>query len=471
MLLGEIAIKEAQMTLKRTTVVAASLLLLSVLVGAPAAHASADVELRLTSGIDWIKGQLVSNLQYVGFARGTDAQTNHTVYSLDQALIALAVSDYQTNHNEDKYNDILHTAATFLSSARSSTGDFYEYYDIKQGKWVHLGDFDSWEVYAIAGLAEAAYKTLSKDSSQRAYWLPIETGLKGSVNGFLANQRSDGAWLFRTRPGHYEALTSENAVLLTGLLYLGLFERTWGNVQQASFYGQLSQRTARWLFSSQNVTAGPVFGGFPKSDLNSTQTSELNGEVLLGVDTYYSIIGVLLAQPTPSPYDARRVMTVWIYGYAEEMRDSYGGPFEGRTETAIVEYPKTTLAAAWMLQALSDIWINLGGSEFFDLSQHAYDWIAGNNELQLDLQGVTDSTSGAQGFYGSISRGGGVDRTADTEVTAAAVYGIGRAAFIHVPEFPVGETLLVIIVLVGALAVVDRTRGHKQTVPDLTVRE
>lgn len=455
------------MMLKRSTLIPACLLLV-ILVGLPTAHASADVESRLTSAIDWIKAEQVSNLQYKGFARGTTSDTNHTVYSLDQALIVLALSDYQTNHNDIKYDDMLHTAATFLNSARSSTGDFYEYYDMKQGSWVHLGDFDAWEVYAIAGLAAAAYKTLSQDSSQRAYWLPIEIRLKSSINSFLQNQRSDGAWLFHTRPGAYEALTSENAILLTGLLYLGLFERTWGSVQQATFYGQLSQRTAHWLFSTQNVT-GPLFGGFPKSDLNSTETSDINGEVLLGVDTYYSIIGVLSSQPTPNLYDARRVMTNWIYGYAEEMRDSYGGPYEGRTETAIIQYPKTMLAAAWMLQALSDIWINLGGSEFFDVSQHAYDWIAGNNELQLDLQGATNLTGTTQGFYSSITSSG-VDRTVNTEVTAAAVYGIGRAAFTHVPEFPVGETLLVIIALVGALAIADRRGRRKQKESGLTVR-
>ncbi|MGA2461239.1 MAG: hypothetical protein ABSF82_07460 [Candidatus Bathyarchaeia archaeon] len=462
--LGEIVTKKAQITLKLGTVIAACLLL-GILVGLPTAHASADVEARLTLAIDWISGQQVSSLQYVGFARGTDAETDHTVYSSDQALIALALSDYHTNHNDAQYDNMLHAAATFLSSARTSTGDFYEYYDMKRGSWVHLGDFDSWEVYAIAGLATSAYKIVLKDSGQRAYWLSIESRLKNTVNVFLQHQRSDGAWVFQTRPGYYEAPTRENAILLTGLLYLGLFERNWGSIQQATFYGQLSQRTARWLFSTQNVTAGPLFGGFPTSDLNSTQTSETNGQVLLGVDTYYTIIGVLLSQPSPNLYDARRVMSGWIYGYAEEMRDAYGGPFDGRTATAILQYPKTTLAAIWMLQALADIWINLGGDEFFGVSQHAYDWIVGNNELQLDMQGAANAAGTTGGFYTSIS-GGGVDKTASTETTAAGVYGIGRAAFTHVPEFPVAEALLLFIVLVGVLAIVERSGGRRSRKPN-----
>jgi hypothetical protein len=420
-------------------------------------HGSANVEVRLTSIINWIEGQQISNSQIAGFARDTGAGTKETVYSLDQALFALALSDYFVNHNDAQYNDLLHTATAFLSSARSSTGDFYEYYDMNRANWVHLGQFDSWEVYAIAGLAASAYKLLLKDSSQRAYWISIESKLKNTVNIFLSNQRSDGAWVFQTRPGYYEALTRENAILLTALLYLGLFEHTWGSMQQATFYGQLSQRTARWLFSTQNITAGPLFGGFPSSDLNSTQTSETNGQILLGVDSYYSIVGVLLPQPSPNAYDARTVMAEWIYGYAEEMRDNYGGPYYGRTAVALLQYPKTMLAAVWMLQALADIWINLGGDEFFGLSQHTYDWIVGNNELQLDLQEAPNMAGTGGGFYASINTDR-VDQSTNTEINAAAAYAIGRAAFIHVPEFPVGETIVLIITLFGVYAIVEQQR-------------
>ena len=105
-------------------------------------------------------------------------------------------------------------------------------------------------------------------------------------------------------------------------------------------------------------------------------------------------------------------------------------------------------------------WINLGGDEFFGVSQHAYDWIVGNNELQLDLQGAANAAGTTGGFYTSIS-GGGVDKTTSTEATAAVAYGIGRAAFTSVPEFPVAEALLLFIVLVGVVVIVERSGGRR----------
>ena len=433
-------------------------LLLVAVVGFPVVRASADVESRIISAIGWINGQKVSNVEYVGFARGNDPDTNRTVFVEDQALVALALSDYHSTHNDDRYDNLLNVAARFINSARTPRGDFYEYYDLRTGRWLHAGDFYSWNAYAIAGLAAAAYKISSKDYSQRTFWFPIEAKLKQSVTIFLGNQRDDGAWAFHgTSTTAREALTRENAVFLVGLLYLGLFESQWGSPEQARLYGQLAEKTATWIFSVQeNNTALATFGGFPHSDTNSTQLSEENGEVLWGVDTYYSTIGVLLPQPSPSIWDARRAMADWVSGFAEKMRDSYGGPYNGRTSTSLNEYPKTTRGAAWMLQALVDIWINLGGPRYYDNSQKSYDWIVGGNELGAELQQAS-SISGVQGgFYESISAGT-VDRTSRTDVTASALYAFVRSAFVQVPEFPrIGAILVFFAAVFGVLVLTRR---------------
>ncbi len=436
-------------------------LILTVLVALPFGRASADVESRILSAISWINGQATSDSYLTGFVRGTDATTNRTIFVEDQALIALALSDYRSTHNDNRYDDLLKIAANFIMSARTPSGDFYEYYTLQTRQWFHAGGLYPWDAYAIAGLAAAAYKISSKSPNEQAFWLPIEAKLKSSVDSVLSSHRDDGAWLFRRYgTGAREALTRENAMLLVGLQYLALFEHQWGSSQQAEFYAMLSQQTAGWLFSMQvRDSALPMFGGFPHSDRNSTQVSEENGAVLLGVDTYYLIIGVLVPEPSPTIWDARRVMADWVDGFARKMRDPSGGPYYGRSSAGLVEYPKTTRAAAWILQAFVDIWINFGGNDYYRDTQKPYDWIVGANELAADLQGATSISGAPGGFYASILSGT-LNKASTTDVVASALYAFVRAAFILIPEFPRGTGgILLLIALCGVLALKQRRVG------------
>lgn len=75
-------------------------------------------------------------------------------------------------------------------------------------------------------------------------------------------------------------------------------------------------------------------------------------------------------------------MIDWVAGFVRNMRDSYGGPYYGRNENGVSDYPKTTGAAAWLLQALADIWVNLGGDEYYSDSQKPYAWIVGETSFE-----------------------------------------------------------------------------------------
>lgn len=418
---------------------------ISIFLALPVVQASANVESRIVSAIEWIRGQEVLSYSISGFVAETDRPLNSTLYLEDQALVALAVSDYHSTHNDARYDDLLKVAANFIIQARTPSGKFYEYYDLKRHQWVHEGGLYSWDAYAIAALAVSAYKISSESPEERAYWFAIEAQMKTSVINLLSNQRSDGAWIFRNyTTGRHEALTSENAVMLTGLSYIGLFEYQWGSSQQASYYGKLSEKTANWLFSKQVANSTFTnYGGFPHSDLNSTQISEENGIILLGVDSYYSIVGLLDPQASPTVWDARRVMIDWVAGFVRNMRDSYGGPYFARNLKGILEYPKTTSAASWMLQALADIWVNLGGDEYYSDSQRPYEWIVGGNELRADLQSAASQSGPALGFYSAILPGV-VDRNVRTGVAASALYAFLRAGLIQVPEFPQSAQALVL---------------------------
>jgi len=435
---------------------------ISMFLALPVVQASADVESRIASAIEWIRAQKVSSYSISGFIAETDRPLNSTLYLEDQALVALALSDYHSTHNDARYDDLLKVAANFIIQARTPSGRFYEYYDLNKRQWVHEGGLYSWDAYAIAALAASAYKIAFKSPEERSYWFAVEAQMKTSVINLLSNQRSDGAWMFRNyTTGRHEALTSENAVMLMGLSYIGLFEYQWGSSQQASYYGKLSEKTANWLFSTQVANSTFTnYGGFPHSDLNSTQISEENGIILLGVNSYYSIIGLLDPRASPTIWDARRVMIDWVDGFVRKMRDSYGGPYFARNSNGILEYPKTTSAASWMLQALADIWVNLGGNEYYGDSQKPYEWIVGGNELRVDLQSAASHSGPALGFYSAILPDG-VHRNARTGVTASAVYAFVRAGFIQIPEFPQSAQAFVLFLGFGGALLVIRKKKRK----------
>lgn len=445
----------------RLALLTSTIITLSLLM--PLVHASMNVEPRIVSAVEWIRGQEVSSYSISGFVRGPDASMNSTIYLEDQALVALALSDYHSTHNDARYDGLLKVAANFIVQGQTSSGKFYEYYDLRKHQWMHEGGLYSWDAYAIAALAASAYKVSLKNPDQQPYWFPIEAQLKISVINLLSNQRSDGAWIFRNyTTTKHEALTRENAVMLTGLSYIGLFEHQWGTSQQALFYAKLSEKTASWLFSMQVPNSTFTnYGGFPHSDTDPTQISEDNGVILLGVDSYYSVIDLLDPQGSPTIWDSRRVMIDWVAGFVRPVRDSYGGPYYGRGANGILQYPKTTIAAAWMLQALADIWVNLGGDEYYGDSQKPYAWIVGGNELQTDLQAASGQSGSALGFYNGIMAGA-VDRTARTDVTASAFYAFVRAALIQVPEFP--ESVQAVILLVGLVAALVVVRMRKRKV-------
>jgi hypothetical protein len=176
-----------------------------------------------------------------------------------------------------------------------------------------------------------------------------------------------------------------------------------------------------------------------------------------GVNAYYTIIGLLDRQASPSVYDARSVMIKWVDGFVRKMRDSYGGVYFARTTHKVSEYPKTTNAASWMLQSLADVWVNLGGDEYFSDSQKPYDWIVGGNELHADMQTAAGSSQLALGFYSAIVHGE-VDRSARTGVTALALYGFVSAAFIQVPEFAQGAQVVVVFLMLSVALLVTRKR-------------
>jgi hypothetical protein len=426
--------------MKSGTIIGACLVLALLLI-LPGVGADVNVELRMNSAIEWIAEQQLTSVPFPGFARGTDPSTNGTIYVKDQALVALALSEYRYTHNTVQYNAMIDTAANFTMSAQTPLGDFYEYYDVRDGHWHNYGDLYSWDAYAIGALALTSYRVTAEVQTPSNFWYGVEAKLKKSVSSFIGDQREDGAWLFRVEgTAGRKALTRENALMLAGLSYIGFFERLWGRPQQAAYYGFLAEKTAKWVFSMQVADLTQFnYGGFPHSDVNSTQFADENGEILRGIQGYYSAIASLVDNPSPTIQDTRRLMVYWVRGFVNQMSDSYGGLYYARTASAIVFQPQTTLGNAWVLRALVDIWVDLGDPAFRDGSGVVYDWMAGHNVAGADLQGAPNLAGGNGGFYRSIN-GSSVDTTSTMDVTAPALYAITDAAYIKIPEVPTTTT-------------------------------
>ncbi len=422
--------------------------LLSVILLLPLARASSanDVDTRIGLAAQWIAGQQIAKSGYSGFLRGTTPPWNSRIYTEDQALIVLALSDYHATHYDSRYDALFNIAMNFVEAARINGRDFSEYYDISLGLWGSVGDLYSWDAYAISANAAAIYKLVSINTNLSSGYSTVIAQLEQTLNNYRREQRSDGAWSFNVA-GSHQALTRENAMMLAGIVYIALFENTWGNKQRATDLALVAQATAKWLFSTQQIALGAMFGGFPHSDSNSTQVAEENGEIMYGVDTYYSAIGVLLPHPSPSVFDARRVMGDWVQGFVVEMMDPYGGMYLARFNETLLKYPKTIRAVSWVMQALADIWIDIGNIgqgniPYRDVTQATYNWTTGNNELNVDMQQARALNGTLGGFYDSIEAQR-IDKDATVAVAASALYAFNRADYIQIPEFPTTSALLV----------------------------
>jgi hypothetical protein len=63
-----------------------------------------------------------------------------------------------------------------------------------------------------------------------------------------------------------------------------------------------------------------------------------------------------------------------------------------------------------------------------------YNWLAGSNELSLDLQQAKDVRGGGGGFYAGIEKSGTVTDSV-LATTALALFAMVRASYIQIPEF------------------------------------
>jgi hypothetical protein len=132
-------------------------------------------------------------------------------------------------------------------------------------------------------------------------------------------------------------------------------------------------------------------------------------------------------------------MMKWAVNYVERTRDPWGGASHARTNMGVTFYPKLTNATASTLQAMIDVWIDIGPEVYWNDSLRLYQWMVGTNEMSTDLQSAPNIVGEGRGFYEGIGLNG-LMAASDLSTTALALYAIIRAGFVRIPgQYPIPE--------------------------------
>lgn len=409
-----------------------------------------NVESRIRAAVGYVRDQYVSKSGVAGFLHGTNGPSEtQRIYSYDNGIVALGLAAYQQTHNSEEFYQDLKTAIEFLHRAQTSTRDFYEYYDVANNTWVLSGQLYYWDAYALMGAAYGAgeYAAIGEFPAEKQYWADVVNMLRLCVDTWLPSaQLPEGAIMFSFPDGSSRVDVAANAAMLSALVHIALFEYSWGDSGLAAKYARQAQLIAQWLYSMQerNLTSWGR-GGFYT---NSTQTFQLtfeNGLAMLGLNAYFKALGLFeksLPSAEPSIPELRQTMMNWTLSFVEKTLDSWNGPQYGRSAVGLVPYPKLSLDAASLLQALVDVWISIGSPSvmcdypecYWAEAARVYNWLAGSNELSLDLQQAKDVRGGGGGFYAGIEKSGAVTDSV-LATTALALFAMVRASYIQIPEF------------------------------------
>ena len=426
------------------------LLLATNSVGLGVASNSLNVETRIRAAIGYVEGQYVSKSGVAGFLHGANGPSEtQRMYSLDNGIVALALAAYQQTHNSEEFYQNLKTAVLFLKQAQTNSGDFYQYFDLANNTWVLSGQLYYWDAYALMGAAygPGEYAAIGEFPQERPYWADIVNTLRLCVDYWVPRtQLPNGAIVF-SFPGESPRVdVAANAAMLSALVHIALFEYYWGDLTLAAKYAQWSQLIAQWLYSLQEKDPTSWGrGGFYTNTTRMFQLTFENGLAMFGLNTYFKAVGLFektLPDTKRSISELRQTMMNWTEGFVEETVDAWNGPQYGRSAAGVVPYPKQTLDAASMLQALVDVWINIGSPDvlcdspkcYWSEAAKAYNWLAGSNELSLDLQQARDLHGGSGGFYGGIRKTGAITDSL-LATTALTLFGMVKASYIQVPEF------------------------------------
>ena len=439
--------------------------LVSLMIGATSIPKSAgddeiSVVTRIEKGTDWILGKAVE-YRYGGYAfsRGTGG-SDERVYCEDNARVAWTLANYHKDFSTDRHDRWLRASVEFVLEAQTNGQDFCRYYDMKQKQWLVSGSFYYWNSHVIALLAQTAFtmRKLPERSIEHGFWDNVVQRIESCVDSWIENSmKEDGGWIFSYLDSR-SIRTEDVGMMLNALACISGYEKVWGDANRAERFSRAAKKTCTWILEQQEMNQDSWgYGGYYDDHSRATQTTVSNGRTMFGLLSFWSFAGLTIQQPDYNLL--RRRMIAWTDGFVLKMTDSHGGPAENRTKEVISFYPKRTLAAAELIRDLMLIWVNLGGSYYWNLTQLTYYWLVGKNEMSLDMQQIDNATPTTGSFYTGVENATYVNRDSSTDTTAQCVEAMLHAMSVDIPEFPHHDfTILTAILATVSLLVQRRQR-------------
>jgi len=423
-----------------------------------------DIITRIERGTDWLLGQAVEYRENgYGFISETGEAEEGRIFSEENARVAWTMCNYHLDFTSVKHDRWLKAAVEFVLESQSGTSDFHRYYDLKQKQWAISGSFYYWNAHIIALLAQTAFvmRRLPQRTIEYEFWDRVVQRIRACIDSWIgSSMRPDGSWIF-TYPEPRPTRTEDVGMMLNALSCISGYEQRWGDWSRAERFSGAAQRTCEWVLRQQETDRNSwAYGGFYDDDSKALQTTLSNGRTMFGVLAYWTFIG--LTTPQPDYEGLRKRMIAWTEGFALGMMDRYGGPGESRTPTFLKIYPKRTLTAAEFVRNLALIWVDLGGSYYWSLTEQSYHWLTGKNEMNLDMQQVSNKGATEGGFYAGIENDTHVSRESTTEITAQCVEAMLHAMSIDIPEFPPARYPMILAIAAIATSLLQATRRKRR---------
>jgi len=433
--------------------------LLPVSMVSPAVAAGVDIDVRIENGLEWVLGQEIDYLLGSrAFVSAVSTKPDkYRIYVDENSMAASAFAMYHKVYTSEKYDQKLRAALTFIMAAQTAEKDFYHYWNMTTRKWNHHGKLYYWNAYAVEGLAFSAFhmRLSATLESEKIIFNRAENAAAACIEEWHErSQQPDGRWIFSYSDAADHAEVDENGMILTALLYLALYERYWGDQENARTYTDWAEKTAVWILSRQEKDSSSwAYGGFYHDESESIQYTDSNGRAIFGLTAYLRTINSLTRQTEPTFSHVRSSIHVWADNFLLELFDSYWGISWYRTRSGITSYPKQVFRAAEVMKALIEAWIVLGDFKFQYYASRVYDWITGMNENSIDLQQALNRKSKGGGFYIGINANGSVEEESNLETTATATGAFIYGRWIAIPEFPNHAfSLLMLLTLIITLS-------------------
>jgi hypothetical protein len=436
------------------------LLVLTILMLQASSIKALSLNDRVENAINWILTRKTTA------PKGFLTINENKLYIEEHASIILALTLYHKTFTSNCYDEEIKTALNFiLSSQDFLKKDYPQYYDLETHKWGPSGKLFYWNAYVIEAFSYAAFQMRyygNLNESELTSWIQATSSIKSFLNVWGDYQETDGSWSFEYNDEH-KAKLSENSALLTGLLYLALYEHFWGSNSEVLKYVNLAEKTLDWILSLQEVNPGSWgYGGFYQTKEKNIQDAYSNAKAAFALNSYLRVIPSLKEDFKPKYYKVREALTIWVEGFVEKMLDEYYGVYNARSLLGIIKYPKSVSQSSLVINALIETWIDMGDLKYMNLADKILKWLTGENELKKDLQSFQG------GFYKEIQKTQ-VTNELSLTTTALALSALINSILIGIPELhsiqPILILTLTITLFIGKKKFKKRslklTRNHK----------